>query len=131
LLSLLTIPAEICTKGPSLPTDNPPAKAEKSPRILPRSVLKDKYLKILTPANIDFNSGIPEPSASLLTNCPIEAAMAVKKNDIRIHMIQEDIQLKPYCSTKECLTNIIYDTARSIRYAIIAVITPTKNRKSQ
>jgi len=61
-------------------------------------VLNERYLYMLTPARIDLSSGIPDPSASLLTNCPMEAAMAVKIRVMHIHTKKETPQCKPHSS---------------------------------
>ena len=53
--------AAICTNGPSLPMNSPLAIEQYNAIILAITILKFRYLYILIPAKIDFNSGIPLP----------------------------------------------------------------------
>ena len=81
------------TNGPSLPILRPAALAAISPATLAEKVERLKYLLIWTPARIDFTSGIPEPSASLLINFPVEAAKTPKNSENRTQMMKFPIKL--------------------------------------
>lgn len=88
LVILFAIIPEMCTNGPSLPIDKPAPLAAISPITFAMKVLKVKYFYKLTPASIDFISGIPDPSASGVINCPTPAAIVPK------------IKLRPIQATK-------------------------------
>jgi hypothetical protein len=63
--SRLQIIAHMCTIGPSLPTDRPPANANINPRTLATNVLKFKNRLISMPDNIALHSGIPDPARTM------------------------------------------------------------------
>ena len=90
---LLASIADICTNGPSLPILSPAADPAISPTIFAERVEKLRYLLMWIPDSIDFTSGIPEPSASLLMNFPAEAAMQAKNKEYNIHIIKFPITL--------------------------------------
>lgn len=66
MANFLAAIAVICTNAPYLPTDRPAMTENIIPSPLATKVFHDKNFYKLTPAKIAFNSGTPDPSASLL-----------------------------------------------------------------
>jgi hypothetical protein len=60
--------AEICTKGPSFPTENPANKAKVSPITFAAINLFDSKTGLMTPLSIAFTSGRPPPTIKKLYN---------------------------------------------------------------